>query len=91
MQKVWFRKHTVDQANELQLRGFVQNNLDGSVSGEFFGMEDRVTSMKEWLSKTGSPMSHIESATFENVPTGQEQFEALPVSFELRRPHLMNK
>ena len=60
VQGVWFRKYTKDKADELGLKGTVQNQPDGSVSIEVEG--NSVESLKQftnWLHE-GSPLSKVE-------------------------------
>jgi acylphosphatase len=47
VQGVWYRGWTVDQAEELGLRGWVRNRRDGSVEAVFAGPENVVRLMIE--------------------------------------------
>ena len=78
VQGVFFRKHTILKAQELGLSGWVRNTSHGTVEGQVAGLPDQRSAlheMKAWLQSTGSPMSHIEGATFAALTT--EQIEEL--------------
>ena len=64
VQGVFFRKHTLARATELQLKGDVRNEGDGSVVGFMQGTAAAVDAMKVWLRTKGSPKSRIDSAEF---------------------------
>jgi len=80
VQGVWFRKYTFDKANEMQLKGFVQNETDGSV---YIEVEDddaeKIKRFITWL-HTGSPMSKVTKV----VPEQSETIVGFD-SFEIRR------
>jgi acylphosphatase len=77
VQGVWFRKYTFDKANEMQLKGFVQNETDGSV---YIEVEDddaeKIKRFITWL-HTGSPMSKVTKVVSEQSETivGFDSFE----------------
>ena len=74
VQGVFFREYTRRQAEHLGLNGWVRNLPDGTVETVFEGDEVAVTSMVEWLSTTGSPMSTITAVdTREEEPANQEK------------------
>ncbi|CAG0883740.1 unnamed protein product [Cyprideis torosa] len=66
VQGVYFRKHTVEKAESLGLRGYVLNTKRGTVYGEMEGENKAVDQMKRWLRNEGSPKSHIEKAEFKD-------------------------
>jgi acylphosphatase len=53
-----------NRATELQLKGDVRNEGDGSVVGFMQGTAAAVEAMKVWLRTKGSPKSRIDSAEF---------------------------
>jgi acylphosphatase len=69
VQGVFFRKHTQLIANKYGLKGYVKNTERGTVVGTLQGPSDAVDSMKEWLSKVGSPQSKIDKCVFEEEKT----------------------
>ncbi|KAM7456029.1 hypothetical protein BLSTO_03218 [Blastocystis sp. subtype 1] len=82
VQGVWFRKYTQEQATKLTLVGWCMNTPHGTVQGVMQGSVDRINEMKEWLQHTGSPLSHIECATFTNERSVDKvEFD----SFSIRR------
>ena len=60
VQGVWFRKYTMDKAQELGLKGYVMNLPDGSVYTEAESDEpEKLKAFVRWL-HTGSPLSKVE-------------------------------
>jgi len=66
VQGVWFRKYTQQAANSYNLRGFVQNKMDGTVYIEAEGEETNLKLLIKWLEK-GSPLSEVKDV---NVSKG---------------------
>ncbi|XP_056423723.1 acylphosphatase-2 isoform X1 [Hyla sarda] len=66
VQGVCFRMYTEDEARKLGVVGWVKNTRQGTVQGQVQGPEDKVNSMKAWLSKVGSPSSRIDHTEFSN-------------------------
>ncbi|XP_030051705.1 acylphosphatase-2 [Microcaecilia unicolor] len=64
VQGVCFRMYTEDEARKLGVVGWVKNTRQGTVAGQVQGPEDKVNSMKVWLSKVGSPSSRIDRTQF---------------------------
>jgi len=59
VQGVWFRKYTSDKANEMQLKGFVQNESNGDVYVEVEDTDEaKLQEFIAWL-YTGSPLSKV--------------------------------
>lgn len=51
VQGVFFRKNTQDKALELGIKGWVQNEPDGTVLAEIEGTDEQVLQMLNWLQK----------------------------------------
>ncbi|XP_006880984.1 PREDICTED: acylphosphatase-2 [Elephantulus edwardii] len=66
VQGVCFRMYTEGEAKKLGVVGWVKNTSKGTVTGQVQGPEERVNSMKSWLSKVGSPSSRIDRTNFSN-------------------------
>ncbi len=50
VQGVWFRKYTSDKANEMQLKGFIQNESNGDVYIEIEDTDEvKLQSFIAWL------------------------------------------
>ncbi|KAM5165585.1 acylphosphatase-2 [Mantella aurantiaca] len=64
VQGVCFRMYTENEAKKLGVVGWVKNTRQGTVVGQVQGPEDKVSSMKAWLSKVGSPSSRIDRTEF---------------------------
>ena len=77
VQGVWFRKYTFHKAQDLGLKGFVKNDLDGSVYIEAEGDFKQLDQFIDWLYR-GSPLSIISSVDYEKRPI--ENYDA----FEIR-------
>ena len=72
VQGVFFREYTRRQAEQRGLNGWVRNLPDGTVETIFEGDESTVTSMVEWLSTTGSPMSTVTGVNTQEEPPVDE-------------------
>jgi acylphosphatase len=59
VQGVFFRKSTVQKAKELDIKGWVRNEPDGSVLAEIEGHQQAVTVMEAWL-KMGPENARVE-------------------------------
>lgn len=78
VQGVWFRKYTVDKAQQLQLTGTVRNTADGDVAVVATGTDDQLADFIEWC-WMGSPKSKVTSVTVEDMPLMKfEGFEVVP-------------
>ncbi|XP_076463659.1 acylphosphatase-2-like [Babylonia areolata] len=71
VQGVFFRKYTQNQAKMLGLSGWVMNTKDKTVVGTIQGPAEKVSTMKTWLEKKGSPKSRIDKCTFKEVVKAQ--------------------
>nr|XP_048283537.1 acylphosphatase-2 isoform X1 [Myodes glareolus] len=69
VQGVCFRMYTEGEAKKIGVVGWVKNTSKGTVTGQVQGPEEKVDSMKAWLSKVGSPSSRIDRADFSNEKT----------------------
>jgi acylphosphatase len=78
VQGVFFRASTKNKADELGVKGFVRNELDGSVYAEAEGTAEQIESLVKWCHE-GPPHAQV---TEVKVSSGQIQhFE----KFEIRR------
>ena len=59
VQGVFFRASTKGKAEELNIKGNVRNNADGSVSIEAEGEEENLQQFVEWC-KQGPKFAHVE-------------------------------
>ncbi|KAH7641353.1 acylphosphatase-2-like protein [Dermatophagoides farinae] len=64
VQGVFFRKYTQNQAKSWNLKGYVRNEIDGTVMGIMQGPPDKIELMKYWLRTEGSPQSRIDRCDF---------------------------
>tara|TARA_B110000046_G_C12811866_1_gene321608 strand:+ start:395 stop:664 length:270 start_codon:yes stop_codon:yes gene_type:complete len=62
VQGVWFRKHTLKEAEELGLKGFVKNLNDGSVYIEVEGEEAVVSKFVAWCSR-GPELANVKKVS----------------------------
>jgi acylphosphatase len=66
VQGVWFRKYTCDKANELELKGTVQNLENGDVLIQASGTEAQITALEKWC-WVGSPQSDVTQVTLQKL------------------------
>ena len=66
VQGVWFRRYTLEKAQQLQLKGTVKNTTDGDVFIVATGTEDQIADFVEWC-WMGSPKSKVTSVTVEDI------------------------
>lgn len=59
VQRVFFRKHTKEQAKSLKLNGWCKNTPQGTVVGAIVGDTQSINQMIHWLQYKGSPKSVI--------------------------------
>lgn len=67
VQGVYFRDHTRQCAQALQLTGWVKNLPDGRVETVASGPRMAVMQFVEWL-KQGSPASKVSDVSWEEIP-----------------------
>lgn len=63
VQGVWFRKYTFQKAQDIGLKGFVENDLDGSVYIEAEGDLEQLDQFVNWLYR-GSPLSKVTAVNY---------------------------
>jgi acylphosphatase len=59
VQGVWFSLNTKNKADDLNINGWVKNNIDGKVEAIFEGDEENLHKMINWC-LVGSPNSKVE-------------------------------
>ena len=67
VQGVFYRASTVEKARALGLKGFVQNERDGSVYIEAEGDDGALQSLLEWC-RQGPPHAHVSDVTSREGP-----------------------
>ena len=65
VQGVFFRASTQRQAAILSLKGFVRNQLDGTVYIEVEGDAQHLTELVEWCQAGGPPGAHVSNVDIE--------------------------
>jgi len=78
VQGVWFRKFTKENADKLNLYGFVKNELEGTVYIEAEGVTEVLEQFIDRL-RIGSPLSKVSEVIFEST-----EFQHY-TTFEIRR------
>jgi len=75
VQGVWFRASTKQKAEQLGLKGWIRNTLDGKVEAVFEGDEKKVNEMIEWCHR-GPPLSKVENVEVkkQNPTNGFDDF-----------------
>jgi len=79
VQGVWFRKYTKEKADKLGIKGFVQNELEGTVFISAEGTEKVLEKFIKWL-HIGSPLARVREVTYNNCIDFQGHTE-----FEIRK------
>jgi acylphosphatase len=75
VQGVWFRKSAAQIAAELGIKGFIQNNADGSVYFEVEGPKEDLTKVISWCLE-GPENAVVSGITLVKVPAvGLTSFE----------------
>ena len=65
VQGVWFRKYTKEKADELEIKGFVQNEFDRTVFISAEGTKQSLDKFIDWLYE-GSPLSRVREVIYDN-------------------------
>lgn len=74
VQGVFFRNSTVEKARELDLKGWVRNEPDGSVLVELEGNFLSFAEMEKWL-RQGPPLAKVQFINImEGIPVGHTDF-----------------
>ncbi len=71
VQGVFFRRSAKDEADKLDLVGWIRNNADGSVEALAVGPKDKLEKFVEWC-KHGPPLAQIESVTVDRSDVDQD-------------------
>ena len=75
VQGVFFRHHTQEMANQLQVKGWVKNRRDSRVEALFEGDRERVDQIIEWCHRGPSEARVTKvSVTWENYTGEYEDF-----------------
>lgn len=78
VQGVCFRAETAAQANRLGLTGWVRNLPDGRVEVRAFGVNSRLSELREWL-RRGPRMAHVLKLECEPISCEEHDgFKVLP-------------
>ncbi|QLE85908.1 acylphosphatase [Shewanella sp. Scap07] len=77
VQGVFFRRYTLDKANELGLTGYVSNLTSGEVEVLMQGGEIAAQALLDWLAQ-GSPMARVDSVYVE-----QDEAEEIYLDFSI--------
>ena len=67
VQGVGFRFSAVNKAQQLGLKGFVKNRMNGTVYIEAEGEPEQLNEMVNWCWK-GPPSAHVENVTRQEIP-----------------------
>lgn len=78
VQGVFFRVETQKEALRLQLKGYVKNNPDGSVTVLAQGEEDKLQQLIEWCKK-GPDGALVNDVQIQDKPPEKETFDGFEV------------
>lgn len=71
VQGVWFRKHTLDKALEIGIKGWVKNLSDGTVITCAQGNDLELKRFVAWC-EIGSPLSQVEKLEIKEIVKRRE-------------------
>ncbi|WP_299215337.1 acylphosphatase [uncultured Aquimarina sp.] len=77
VQGVWYRKSTLEKALELNIKGTVKNQSDGSVYIEAEGDENQLKTFLEWCAIGPKFAEVLDVSVKEDTPLFYEYFEIL--------------
>ncbi|WFD20941.1 hypothetical protein MCAP1_003196 [Malassezia caprae] len=83
VQGVMFRKSTLQQAHDLDLRGWVRNEPDGTVSGEAAGATEHVQRLRDYL-HLGPRDARVDNVDVMFIKHHDISQSTLPYPFEIR-------
>ena len=72
VQNVFFREYTKRKAVELNLKGWVRNNIDGSVESHLYGDEQSLARIVSWFHQ-GSPQAIVTKVQVEESKESIEE------------------
>lgn len=85
VQGVGYRRFVLREAEALGLAGWVQNETDGSVSGEAEGPEASLLTFQARL-KAGPPFARVDQLDWDRLDWEPlDMRSSLPLSFQIRR------
>ena len=67
VQGVFYRDHTKEKAKELELKGYVKNEPNGTVKIVVEGKKEHIDKLVEWCHE-GSPLAKVEDVSVELSP-----------------------
>lgn len=77
VQGVWFRKHTLETALQMGIRGWVRNELDGSVAIAAEGTKDQLEAFVLWC-RRGAPLAVVQRVAVTIAkPQGFQDFKII--------------
>lgn len=79
VQGVYFRASTKEEATKLGLKGFVRNELDGSVYLEAIGESEAIKQFKDWLA-IGPKNAKVTEINIW-VPEGEVDFDRFEIAY----------
>lgn len=77
VQGVFFRSRAKEEAERLELVGWVRNKTDGSVEALAQGTRDKLGKFVAWCKK-GPPLAKVEKVEID-WPEGEETFDAFDI------------
>jgi len=67
VQGVWYRKSTLEKAQQIGIKGFVKNLSNGSVYIEAEGTKEQLKKLLDWCA-IGPDFSTVTDVSFEEMP-----------------------
>lgn len=72
VQGVFYRENTRQQADKLNITGWVKNNIDGTVELQACGENSKIEALITWLNQ-GPPKAQVTKVDWEKCPHEQYQ------------------
>ena len=60
VQGVWYRSSTKQKADQIGVKGWVRNTMDGCVEAVFSSEQEKITELINWCKK-GPPLSKVDN------------------------------
>jgi acylphosphatase len=79
VQRVFFRKHTKQTADQLGIKGKVYNVSDGTVQGQAYGTSESIDKFIQFLQK-GSPKSQVDKVRVQSI-----EYNYIPTNFTIQK------
>jgi acylphosphatase len=74
VQGVWFRVHTKNKADQLEIKGWVRNTSNGTVEALFEGENQNIEEILEWCNH-GPPLAKVDKIKIKKQPVSNDLYQ----------------